>query len=296
MKLYRFGGIGMHWLSRTLFILTALFIANTTWAEDAFAGKPLILAVHPYLPHDEIVSRFKPLADYLARSIGRPVEVRVGTNYEEHIAAIGTDSVDIAYMGPVPYVKLVARYGRKPLLARQEVGRQPFLKGEIIVRQDSALQSLSELKGKRFLFGDADSTMGTIVPQLMLDKAGVPINSLSGYQFLKGHDNVAMGVLAGDYDAGAVKDEVFQKFAPQGLRALAHAPQIYDHLFVTSARLPVHLVDSLRSQMLKLNDTAEGRAIMASIHSGMTALVYPKDNEYNNLREIMAVKMQVNSH
>jgi phosphonate transport system substrate-binding protein len=269
----------------------ALFMLNSAYAAEPAGQKPLILAVHPYLPKDEIISRFKPLADYIARATGRPVQVRVGRDYEEHIDAIGTDSVDIAYMGPVPYVKLVAKYGKKPLLVRQEIDDQPLLKGEIIVRQDSPLQSLSELKGKRFIFTDPDSTMGSVIPQKVLIQAGVPLTSLAGYKFVEGHDNVALAVLAGDYDAGAVKEETFQKYAPKGLRVLAHSPPVYDHLLVTSTRLPAELVGTLRIALLKLNGSPEGKAVMAAIHPRMTALAASSDSEYDTLRAILGLKI-----
>jgi phosphonate transport system substrate-binding protein len=193
-------------------------------------------------------------------------------------------------------VKLVDKYGKKPLLVRQVIDGQPLLRGEIIVRQDSSLQSLPELKGKRFIFADANSTMGSILPQKMLAQSGVPLTSLASYQFVEGHENVAMAVLAGDYDAGAIKEEVFNKYEPRGLRALAHLPSVYDHVFVTSAKLPTALIDSLRSLLLKLIDLPEGRSIMSSIHPKMTALVAPADSDYDSLRSILGMKVLTNTH
>jgi phosphonate transport system substrate-binding protein len=284
----------MAWLTRSIITLMAFIVVNSACAAESTWQKPLILAVHPYLPKDEIISRFTPLANYIAHSIGRPVEVRIGRDYEEHIDAIGTDSVDIAYMGAVPYVKLVAKYGKKPLLVRQEIDGQQLLKGEIIVRQDSPLQSLSELKGKRFIFTDPDSTMGAVIPQKVLIKAGIPLNNLASYKFVEGHDNVALAVLAGDYDAGAVKEETFQKYAPKGLRALAHLPSVYDHVFVTSTKLSPEIIDSLRSLLLQMKSSQEGRSIMTQIHPKMTAFVIPSDSEYDNLRTLMGLKILTN--
>ena len=133
-------------------------------------------------------------------------------------------------------------------------------------------------------------------PQKMLLKAGVTLNNLSNYKFLEGHDNVALAVLAGDYDAGAVKEETFQKYAPKGLRSLVNLPSVYDHIFVTSAKLTPALVDNLRSIFLKMNETPEGKKIMASIHPGMTSLASPKDSEYDNLRAIMSLNKTTNQH
>lgn len=289
----------MYWIQRSalykttqmFFLLIACLFANVANAANELPGqRPLILAVHPYLPHEEIVSRFTPLADYISHAIGRPVEVRVGRDYSEHIDAIGTGIVDVAYMGPAPYVQLVAKYGKVPLLAQQEVNGQPFLIGEIIVRQDSPLRTLADLKDKRFAFGDPNSTMGTIVPERMLVQAGVPLTSLSSYKFLTGHDNVALAVLAGDYDAGAVKEEVFQSFAPKGLRALAQSPLVADHVFVASNKLPTPLVTTLRRLFLELDGSPANIAVITAIHPHMARLVPAKDSDHDNLRVIMGTK------
>ncbi|MGA9032983.1 MAG: phosphate/phosphite/phosphonate ABC transporter substrate-binding protein [Sulfuricaulis sp.] len=267
--------------------LVAALLACLASLAGAASTQPLILAVHPYLPSAEIMTRFTPLAEHLAHVTGRPVTVRVGRDYEHHIDAIGTGSVDIAYMGPVSYVKLVTRHGNKPLLARQEVGGQPYLRGVIIVRQDSPLLTLADLKGKRFAYGDPDSTMSHVIPQRLLQQAGVPESALAHHAFLGAHKNVALAVLAGDYDAGAVKQEVFKELAPKGLRVLATMPPVADHVFVASAKLPAALTDTLRRALWQLKDTAEGKVIMNAIHEDMTALVPAQDKDYDSLRAIV---------
>ncbi|MDH4134898.1 MAG: PhnD/SsuA/transferrin family substrate-binding protein, partial [Gammaproteobacteria bacterium] len=155
------------------------------------AESPLILGVHPYLPPKEIHERFAPLAAYLGQSLHRPVMVRVGRDYDEHSTAIGKDQIDIAFMGPAPYVALIKTYGPKPLLARLEVDGKPQLVGVIVTRTDSPLRTLAALKGKRFAFGDRQSTMSHTVPQRMLEQAGVPEKTLARHEFLGAHKNVA---------------------------------------------------------------------------------------------------------
>ena len=268
-------------------LVITLTLAVGLFTSVAAAPQPLILAVHPYLPPAEIETRFKPLAQYLTRTVGRPVKVRIGTNYAEHINAIGENKVDIAYMGPASYVKLVRLYGKKPLLARQEVNGQPYLRGVIIVRQDSPLHTLQDLKSKRFAYGDSDSTMSHVIPRGLLQQAGVPENSLARHAFLGSHSNVVLAVLSGDYDAGAVKEEVFQAQASKGFRALAITPPVADHSFVASKKLPVALIETLQLSLWHLKESAEGRAIMNAMHPNMTALVPALDTDYDSLRALM---------
>lgn len=251
-------------------------------------GPPLILGVHPYLPPHELIERFTPLARYLSRATGRQVEVRVGQTYAEHINALGTGLIDIAYMGPASYVTMTRQFGPRPLLARQVINHDPLLKGEIIVRQDSPIKTLSDFRGKCFYFGDVNSTMSHILPELTLARAGVPLSQLGSYRSLKGHDNIALGVLSGDCDGGAVKSEVYEAFKSRGLRVVAELPEVADHVLVASNHLPPELVRQLRQAILDLNHSPEGHHVMTSIHLHMTGLVPARDSDYASLRELMA--------
>lgn len=273
------------YLHRSITLLLLLLAAIAL--PVAAATKPLILAVHPYLPAAEIQKRFAPLAEYLGQQLGRSIIVRIGRDYDEHIDAIGRDQVDIAFMGPAPYVKMVERHGGKPLLARFEVNNSPLLYGAIFTRKESPLRSLKELQGKRFAFGDPESTMSHIIPRHMLIEAGVPGSALREFKFLGSHKNVALAVLAGDFDAGAVKREVFDEFEAMGLRLLATTPATPDHLFVASATLPAAQVQRLREALLQLRQQPRGKEIMNELHKGLTALIPASEKDYGELRAIV---------
>ena len=151
--------------SRYSLIGILLFICAFYTAPTIAAAKPLILAIHPYLPVPEIRRRFGPFASYLSHQLGREVNIRIGGNYEEHIEVIGKNQVDIAFLGPAGYVSVISRYGKKPLLARFEVNNNPYLYGVIATRKDSKLKTIAELKNRSFAFGDPESTMSHLVPR-----------------------------------------------------------------------------------------------------------------------------------
>jgi len=273
-------------------LLLPLFAGWLAWATPAARAAepplaplaPLVLAIHPYLPESEIQTRFGPFAQYLARELGRPVSIRVGGNYEQHNAAIGKDQVDIAFLGPVPYLRVVRQFGPKPLLARLEVDGKSSLFGVIAVRKESALQNLAALKDARLAFGDAESTMSHIVPRYLLIKAGIPQGAPARHKFLGSHKNVALAVLAGDYDAGALKKDVFDEFEAKGLRALAVTPGVPDHVFVARANLPRGDIERIHQAMLRLKDQPGGVALLDKIQKGLTALGPVNEGDFTELR------------
>jgi phosphonate transport system substrate-binding protein len=259
-----------------------VFAAPARAAEQA-----LVLAIHPYLPVREIHQRFDPLAHYLARAIGRPVTVRIGSNYEQHNQAVGKNQVDLALLGPVPYIHVTQRFGPKPLLARFEVGGQSQLHGVIAVRKDSKFKALAELGNASLAFGDADSTMSHIVPRYLLLEAGIARGAPPRHKFLGSHKNVALAVLSGDYDAGALKKDVFDEFEPRGLRALATTPGVPDHVLVARADLPAATLVMLRQALLNLKDQPGGQAVLNAIQSGLSAFGPVNDADFDALRSMV---------
>ena len=265
-------------------VVVSLIVASN---KLAYAEESLILAVHPYLPFDELNKKFTPVAKYLSSQIGIPIKIRIGSNYDEHIQYIGLNKVDIAYIGPASYVRMADEFNNKPMLSRLEINGYPWFQGNIITRKDSGITSIEELKGKRIAYGDPNSTMSYIVPHYMLHKAGVFTDPLSKYQFLNSHNNVAFGVLSGDFDAGAVKPAVFKKFESQGLYTIAKTPKISEHLFVARDDLPDWKIKKLRNAMLNMKNSNEGMAALKAIKESITGLVSAHTSDYENLREIL---------
>ena len=253
----------------------------------AYADNTLVLGVHPYKASLKLIKAYTPLAEYLSKAIGQSIQVKISRDYHSHIELIGKDKLDIAYMGPASYVDMVERFGEKPILARQAIKGSPTFQGKIITRNNNGIQKLIDLKGKRFAFGDSASTMSHLVPRYMLWESGVTVDQLSGYKFLGSHDNVALAVLGGDYDAGAVKEAVFYKYQSRGLRELATTPALSEHLFVASTRLPKEVVEKLRKALLELHSDPQGKKIMSGIKKGISAYLPAGTSDYDNLRVIL---------
>lgn len=268
-----------------------LFLVCFSWAiQSAYAAdKPLILGIHPYKTPSILIKAFTPLAEHISKVTNKPVEIHISKDYQTHIENIGNKKINIGYLGPASYIKLTQKYGKKPILARLEINGKPTFQGKIIVRKDSPLQTLTDLKYKNFAFGDPNSTMSHLVPRSMLMEAGIKVATELHHKFLGSHDNVALGVLTGDYDAGAVKEAIYYKYQKRGLRVLATTPALSEHLFITCGNIPTGMHNKIAISLFNLKDSESGRKILHSIKPGMTAMRSAKDSDYDNLRHILDI-------
>ena len=265
-----------------IFLLSCLF-----FIRPVMAGEELVLGVHPYLRHADLVERFSPIAEYFSSSLGQSVRIEIAEDYQAHIQSVGENRFDIAYLGPGPYVRVVDGYGARPILGKFEIKGRNSFRGVIIVRENSDLNKLSELAGKRFAFGDPNSTMSHIIPRYMLRQAGITTDRLGGFEHVPNHMAVALGVLSGRCDAGAVKEEVFHKYKKRGLKALVWTPPIATHLFVARADLPEKTIITLRKALLLLREDTYGSVILHAIKPSITGMTPGQDSDFDNLRTIL---------
>jgi phosphonate transport system substrate-binding protein len=262
--------------------LILFFLVPKSYAQN----ETLILRIHPYLPSLELLDRFKLLANYLSKKIDKKIIIEISKDYDDHMQKIGNDKFHIAVMGPFSYVKMVQRYGKKPILCRFEVNGKSVFKGAIIVSKNSKIKKLEDLRGKRFAFVDPESTMGYIVPLYLLLNEGIYLKDFSSYKFLYNHHNVALSVLAGAFDAGAIKEDVFYAYEKRGLRAIAWSPYISEHIFIASKRLPEKTLKKLEESLIQLKKSEEGIKILRKIQDNLTGFVPASDKDYEYLREI----------
>lgn len=259
------------------------------------AGESLTLQIYPYGPSSKILNQFKPFADYLKLRLNREVIVQIAKDNNDHFETVGNDKADIAFLGPSTYVKIADTFGKKPIIARIEINGSPLLQGVIFTSSASPVSSLRDLKGKRFAFGYNNSTMSHLIPLYMLQQEGVQLNDLAQYKFLNDQYNVALGVLMGDFDAGAVNASVFHKYKGRGLKDLAWSPKVSEHLFVARASLPEATVTELRKAFFDLKKDKNALIIMSSMREGLTALVPAADKDYDNLRLLLRKLKKVTS-
>src|SRR5260221_4286508 len=119
----------------------------------------------------------QPLVAYLEKETGAKIELTVPTNYAAAVEAIASDQVDIAYLGGFTYVQASKRAGVVPLVQRE---RDQNFHSVFITYKDSPINSLADLKGRKFAFGDVNSTSGHLMPEYFMREAGVDKDVIAG--------------------------------------------------------------------------------------------------------------------
>ncbi len=251
-------------------------------------SRRIVLAVHPYDSPVELTRQFAPLLGYLSKRLSMPFTLLVSKSYETHIDFVGGNEVDIALMGPASYVTMSERYGNKKLLCCFEVNGSPTFQGFIIVRKDNPAASLKDLKGRSFASSSRESTMSYVVPRYMFIQEHIPFPD-KHLRIVGSHNNVCLNVLAGDVNAGGIREKTYQKYKDRGLKVIAVSPKVTEHPFVATDKLDMETYARVKEALIDIKGSAQIKRILTPIQATLTGLAPVEDKDYNVLRTMMAV-------
>jgi len=232
---------------------------------------------------------YQPFVDFLSETTPYQFEIKLFRIYQDTIDQLGRGEILIASCGPVAYVKAREKYDVKPIVRAISKDGKPYYRGIIIVRQDSPIQNLSELRGRSFAFGQAWSTAGHILPEYYLTKANIRLKDLKEYSFLRHHDSVANAVLKGQFDAGAVKDIIAHKYQKDGLRFIFFTEPIPTVPIVVRTDAPKGIVESVKTALLKLDPkNPDYQKMMAQWDEEFKyGFTEASDSDYDSIRKIL---------
>lgn len=232
---------------------------------------------------------YQPFIDYLNEKTPYRFEIKLTRVYRETIESLGRKEIMIASCGPVSYIRARERYPVRPLLRALNRDGTPHYRGIIVVRSDSAVRKLGDLKGRSFAFGQTWSTAGHVLPEYYLAKAGIRLDDLKRYDFLRHHDTVVGAVLKGEFDAGAVKDVVAHQNRDRGLRFIHVSDPIPTVPIIVRNDAPRDLVESVRTALLKIDprDQAYQKRLALWDEEFRYGFTGAKDSDYDVIRKIL---------
>lgn len=232
-----------------LLIINLVVITLTSFPAEAKEDR-VYIGILPYYAPDKIWYFYRPFIAYINKETGLKWDLKLYHSYDAMIEGICKNEVSIAYLGPVPFGLARERCNVKPLVTVLGADGKPFYKS-IVFTSKRDINSIKDLKGKTFAFGDRTSTSSTIVPRKMLEDEGITINMIKPL-FLKSHEKIIEAVARNDVAAGAVKSSVFEKFKKLEFKILKVSEPLPHHCFCT-VTVDTQVEKKFINALIKLN-------------------------------------------
>jgi phosphonate transport system substrate-binding protein len=247
----------------------------------------------------DAIARLQGLQAFMARELRTPFRVFRGSDYAAVVEALRAGHSELAYLGP-------ASYG----LARRVMGERiapifRFIDNEgmegyhsaMIVKADSPIRQLEDMRGKTLGFSDPNSTSGFQVPGWFLRRQGMdPASFFSKTGFTGSHEQGVMAVINGTFDAAVLaysneRRNTFQRMVEKGMipdgavRVIWRSPIIPNAPIVMRMDLP----ETFRREVIAAFAALPERDPQAfrEMSSGARGLAPAKHEDYLDIMAIL---------
>ncbi len=245
-----------------------LAAAATLAAPRAQAARTVTLGLTPVFLDSDIVL-VRQIEGHISARLGRPVQVVKRRTYREVTSLLVAGQLDAAWICGYPFVQ---HRDALEILAVPLYRGAPLYRAYLIARQDRGAATLAGLRGDIHAFSDPDSNSGFLVTSAMLADLGTAPGAFFARSFFTyGHRNVIRAVAAGLAQSGSVDGYVWDVMAdlePALVGATrivqASAPMGFPP-FATSRQADPGLARAFRDALLTMPETADGRAILATL-------------------------------
>ena len=273
--------------------MSVVIIAGLTLPSMlAFASKPgLIIGIFPRQKTTATFKHFTPLAQYLSRVLDRTVTLETAPDYSAFMSELNTARYDVVHFNQYHYVRSHKTLGYKVIAMNEEAGKSTIA-GAILIKKDSGMESIEQLRNSKIVFGGGpDAMMSYIVPRYLLLQVGLkkgdyseefainPINALLAVHFGKakaagvGEVVARLPVMKEQYEMEKYKNLIVSE-------ELAHLP------WATKGNMSVELRNKIQHALITLIDSKQGRKILQE--ANLTAILPANDADYNRHRTIIS--------
>jgi len=228
-------------------------------------------------------ARLTPLTAYLQDALGEPVRLRLSSDMSTAIDEVAECRVDIAYLTPVAYLRAKEK-GDVSLVAKTVTNGKSSFKLMIVVRDDSPVESIEDLVGRSFAFGDK----AALLQRAVVVGAGIQLGQFGEYRFLGHYDNIVRGVLSGDFDAGILKDTMAYQWHGRGIRILYASPDLPPYNIVACRKVGEEEYEKIKAAFLALNPADSGHtAVIKALDPKYDGFSPTSDAEYDVVRRLV---------
>lgn len=244
------------------------------------------------------ITQLQPTADYLAEKLsdsdmrykGKVIVVKTS---KDMIESLRNQKIDLALDSPIIMQYVADKSDASPFLIRWKNGL-PNYHSIFVVKNESAINSLEEIKGKTIIFEDPTSSSAYYLPKYHLIQRGFSFDKEqhdTNFVFSGDNDNTIAWLLDGRGDVAAMSNVDYAKLddaTKRKIKIIERTQDIPRNLVIHRGDLDPRLVEKISETLTSMGNDPLGLKIMNDFQ-GTIKYVKIEDEEKirNQLRSIL---------
>lgn len=238
----------------------------TAKPKDQF--KEYVVGIHPLHNPQRLIEVYGPIVEYINLHIPEAgFRLEASRNYEEFDRKLYAGHFDFAMPNPYETVRSL-KYGYRVFA---KMGDDEEFRGIIIVRKDSGIREVTDLKGKAVSYPAESALAATMMPQYYLHTHGIDVNRDIENRYVGSQESSILNVLRGHVAAAATWPLPWRSFSVEHpemanqLEVKWQTASLQNNSWVVRQDVPRPIAEKFKTQLLSLGDSPEGQRMLARL-------------------------------
>lgn len=257
-------------------------------ARGGDAPREYIVGIYPLHNPKRLAELYGPIVDSLNAGIPQAhFRLEASRNYEEFEKKLFSGYFNFAISNAYQTVRSL-KYGYRVF---GKMGDDEMFRGIILVRKDSNIRTLRDLKGKKVSYPAISALAGTMMPQYYLQTHGIDVNRDIENLYVGSQESSIMNVLRGHVAAGATWTVPWKAFVLENPEMAAQlevkwqTEPLPNIGCVVRDDVPPILAEKVGKALIGLGRTKEGRVMLNRL--GITRFEHATDESYRPVRQYL---------
>lgn len=227
-----------------------------------------VVGIHPLHNPQRLMEFYGPIVDHMNSNIPEAhFRLEASRNYEEFEKKLYSGHFSFAMPNPYQTV-LSLKYGYHIF---GKMGEDDVFRGIILVRKDSGINEVTDLKGKAVSYPAKTALAATMMPQYYLHTHGIDINRDIENRYVGSQESSIENVLRGHVAAAATWPVPWKNFSlerPDEANQLVvkwETAPLLNNGWVVRNDIPPQIVDKFSHLLFGLQDSEQGRVMLSRL-------------------------------
>lgn len=243
---------------------------------------PLIIGVLAEESPRIIYERLYPLKNFLSKKLQRPVNIEIAKNYADLENKIMENKIHLLFIDPAIYCELKWHMKNKIFPLIKPEGGIAETRSVFVTKEDTKIEKIFDSLGKKIALGDEKSSFSYLIPLSMLRDVDISIKDFKSVGILEKEQKIALSILIGDYEIGAMSEVVANKYLKDGLKIIRYSEPTPRFLISYVEGLSMEDIEKIKNAIIQAGK--EDTVIKAL---GIEKFLIAEDRDFDYIRIII---------
>lgn len=236
--------------------------------KSIFNKKVYIVGIHPLHNPKRLFEVYAPIIEFIDYQLPDiSLQLEASRNYEEFEKKLYSGHFDFAM--PNPYQTIHSLEHGYHIFGK--MADDADFCGIILVRKDSGIKQIIDLKGKIIAYPAKTALAATMLPQQYLQTHGLNINTDIENRYVGSQESAIMNVLLGNAAAAATWPVPWKTFSAEypdkaaQLEIKWRTSSLPNNGWVVRNDVPIKVIEQFAGQLFFLQNTIEGQTMLTAV-------------------------------